>query len=52
MWLLVVVATAGVIAGTALGTRILGDIPERTFRRVVALLLLALGVWMVAAGVR
>jgi uncharacterized protein len=50
IWPLVVVATAGVVVGTAFGTRILGRIPEQTFRRVVALLLLALGIYMIIAG--
>ena len=43
-------ATAGVIVGTALGTRVLGRIPQPIFRRVVAALLLALGIYMLAAG--
>lgn len=40
------IATAGVVIGTELGTRVLRRIPERTFRRLLALLLLALGVYM------
>ena len=47
VWPVIAVATAGVLAGTVVGMRLLPDIPERTFRRVVAVLLLALGAWMV-----
>jgi uncharacterized membrane protein YfcA len=47
---LVAAATLGVVIGTALGTRALGRLPQRLFRRIVALLLLALGLYMLAAG--
>jgi uncharacterized membrane protein YfcA len=40
----IAVASAGVIAGTLLGARTLRSIPETTFRKVVALVLAALGV--------
>jgi hypothetical protein len=50
VWPLVLVATIGVVVGTALGTRALGRIPQRMFRRVVAVLLLALGTYMAIAG--
>lgn len=52
VWPLVLVATAGVVIGTALGTRVLGHLPQRAFRRVIAVLLLALGVYMLVAGGR
>jgi uncharacterized membrane protein YfcA len=52
VWPGVLAATAGVIAGTAIGTRVLGSVPQRLFRRVVAALLLALGIYMLAAGAR
>ena len=42
----IVLATAGVIAGTIVGSRALGRIPEVWFRRVLALLLAVLGVAM------
>jgi len=42
----IIVATAGVVAGTIAGERILKRIPPRLFRRLVALLVLALGVYM------
>ncbi|HET7198517.1 MAG TPA: sulfite exporter TauE/SafE family protein [Burkholderiales bacterium] len=44
------VAVLGVMIGTAAGARLLGRLPQRTFRRTVALLLLALGVYVLAAG--
>ena len=50
VWLLVLTATIGVVIGTAFGTRVLGRLPERTFRRVLAVLLLALGLYMAFAG--
>lgn len=49
-WPDLVVATIGVVVGTALGTRVLGRIPERVFRRVIAVCLLGLGIYMIAAG--
>jgi uncharacterized protein len=48
VWPLVLVATVGVVIGTALGTRALGRLPERIFRRVIAGLLVALGLYMIA----
>ncbi len=47
-WRYIAVATAGVLVGTILGERVLKRIPESTFRRVVAVLLLVLGVAMLA----
>jgi hypothetical protein len=44
---LVALATAGAIGGTLVGQRLLARIPDRVFRRVVAVLLLALGVYMI-----
>lgn len=52
IWPLVLAATVGVVIGTALGTRVLGRMPERVFRRLVAGLLLALGIYTIIAGVR
>jgi uncharacterized membrane protein YfcA len=45
---MIAVATAGVVAGTVAGGRLLRRIPERVFRRVIALLLAALGVWLLS----
>ncbi len=50
VWPLVLSATGGVVVGTAFGTRILGWVSERIFRRVIAVLLMALGVYMIGAG--
>jgi uncharacterized protein len=47
MWPMIALATAGVVVGTIAGVRLLPRIPEAAFRRVVAILLLALGGWMV-----
>lgn len=44
------VASAGVLVGTLVGERVLGRIPERIFRTVVALLILALGIYMLTRG--
>ena len=42
----ITVATIGVVAGTVVGGRILRRIPENSFRRVVAVLLGVLGIWL------
>lgn len=47
----VAVATAGVVAGTVLGHRVLARIPERSFRRTVAVVLALLGAAMLAQGI-
>jgi len=52
IWPLVLAAIAGTLAGTVLGVRVLGRIPERAFRRVVAVILLGLGAYMVVRGSR
>jgi uncharacterized membrane protein YfcA len=49
-WLLIAIATVGVLAGTLAGRRVLGFVPEPVFRRVVSGLLLALGAWMIVHG--
>lgn len=50
IWPLVLTATGGVVIGTAFGTRLLGWVPRRVFRRVVAVLLIVLGVYMIVSG--
>jgi uncharacterized membrane protein YfcA len=50
IWPLVLVATVGVVIGTAVGARMLGRVPEHYFRRVVAVLLIVLGGYMTVAG--
>jgi uncharacterized membrane protein YfcA len=42
-WPLIVCATAGVVAGTLVGVRVLRRIPEKAFRRTVSAILLAIG---------
>lgn len=46
IWPIVMTATVGVVAGTALGARVLGRLPQQLFRRVIAVMLIALGLWM------
>ena len=43
---IVLIAAAGVVAGTLLGARLLDRIAERTFKRVVSWLIFGLGVFM------
>jgi uncharacterized protein len=50
VWPLVLMATAGVVLGTAFGARVLGRIPQGAFRRVIAVVLVILGVYMMGAG--
>ncbi len=50
LWPAIAIAAAGVVIGTVLGARLLARIPERLFRRLIAVLLLALGTWMVVRG--
>lgn len=50
IWPLVLVATAAVVIGTALGTRVLGHLQQATFRRVIGVLLVVLGTYMAVAG--
>jgi uncharacterized membrane protein YfcA len=49
LWRWLLLASVGVTLGTILGGRILVKIPEVWFRRVLAVVLAALGVWMVTA---
>ena len=39
-------ATFGVVVGTLIGKKVLGWIPQRTFRLLIAAVVLALGLWM------
>ena len=52
IWPLVLASTIGVVIGTAAGTRVLEHLQEAIFRRIVAVLLMTLGVYMIAAGRR
>ena len=46
LWIPIAVATAGVIAGTILGERILLGMPRERFARLVAVAIGVLGVWL------
>src|SRR5262249_4447309 len=46
----IVIATAGVLAGTLGGGLVLHRVPERVFRRVVAVVILALGIAVLVRG--
>jgi uncharacterized membrane protein YfcA len=50
IWPFIVVATAAVVVGTALGTRVLGRLQQTTFRRLIGGLLIVLGLYMAVAG--
>jgi uncharacterized protein len=50
IWPLVLIASLGVVAGTAIGTPVLARLPPAVFRRVLSVLLIALGVYMVISG--
>ncbi len=50
IWPLVLTATAAVVVGTTLGTRVLGRLPQQLFRRVTAVLLIVLGLYMAIRG--
>lgn len=52
LWPMLAVATGGVMVGTAIGTRILPTLRQATFRRSVAILLAALGIYMLAIGIQ
>jgi uncharacterized membrane protein YfcA len=45
-WMPMILATAGVLAGTFVGVKLLRLIPENVFRRAVGVLILALGAYM------
>jgi uncharacterized membrane protein YfcA len=49
-WPMLAAATTGVLVGTVFGERILRRVPEPLFRRVVSAVILALGVFMLAAS--
>ena len=51
-WSLVLIATAGVVLGTLLGKQVLARLSQAVFRRVIALLLIGLGVYMALRGLR
>jgi uncharacterized protein len=50
IWPLVLIASSGVIVGTFLGRHALTRLPEQTFRRAIAVLLVVLGAYMALGG--
>jgi uncharacterized membrane protein YfcA len=48
----IAIACAGCIIGTFWGRRLLERVPEAVFRKLIALLILALGIYMLARGIR
>jgi uncharacterized protein len=50
LWPVLVAASVAVVAGTTIGTRILGRLPQDRFHRVVGVALIALGVFMIVSG--
>lgn len=50
LWPVLAIAVACVILGTLAGSFLLRGVPDRVFRRIVAVLLLGLGAWMVIHG--
>jgi len=44
IWPLVLLATVGVVAGTAAGHRLLPHMPEKRFKQVVGVLIVILGI--------
>ncbi len=51
LWPEVVIALGGVVVGTLVGTRLLRRIPENIFKRIVGLLILAIGIYMLVRPV-
>jgi uncharacterized membrane protein YfcA len=49
IWPLVLIASGGVVVGTLLGRHALARLPERAFRRAIAVLLVVLGTYMTLA---
>ena len=47
LWPLLLVASIGVVVGTAMGTRVLGRIDDATFHRTLGVALVALGTWFI-----
>ena len=50
VWPLVLTATVAVVIGTVAGTKLPGHLQRITFRRMIGVMLVVLGVWMAVAG--
>lgn len=46
IWVQIAVCTAGVLVGTVVGMNFLRKVDEKTFKRVVSVLIVFLGIWM------
>jgi len=49
---LIVIAIAGALLGTFWGVRLLRRIPEQIFRKLLYILILALGIYMLIHGIK
>jgi uncharacterized membrane protein YfcA len=47
LWIPVAIASAGVLAGTVVGERILLGMPRETYARILAIAIGALGIWLI-----
>ena len=50
LWPVLLAASVAIVFGTAIGTRVLGRLPQEGFHRIVGVALIALGVFMIASG--
>ena len=50
LWPILILLTAAVVVGTLLGTRLLTRLPQQTFRRLLGVLLVILGLYMMFGG--
>jgi uncharacterized membrane protein YfcA len=50
LWPVLAAASAAILVGTAIGTRVLARLPQEGFHRVVGVALIALGVFMIVGG--
>ena len=49
---LILITTAGVLAGTLFGAAVLQRIPEKVFSRTVGIMILGLGLFMLVRAIR
>jgi uncharacterized membrane protein YfcA len=52
IWPVVAIATVAVVIGTILGARLLAQLPQQAFRKLIGVLLIALGTYTAFSGVR
>jgi uncharacterized membrane protein YfcA len=51
IWPVVAIATVAVVIGTTLGARLLTRLPQQAFRKLIGVLLIALGTYTALSGV-